>query len=265
MSLSHKTRPTQSSRSLRSSRLRLGCTRSKSLFPWLGSWVGCQALFHVPNHLCRTCGSNSCHSEWRGSQRTQAQGTHLQTTGGIRSAPAQGSPGKRQPVQDPVCSCGQGSDTAMVHVVADASPFGLGAILCSHRSWFLRRVGLQSSGSGTWRDSVHRRGDPAFQSGWELLALFFSVLVFSDLVSASRCQALACVLQQGCLLGCSVPVKATRCAHGCACRRDCSGVGKFRHGTRSSQSTSWHEQQIRRRRSVKQQLFLRCWTTCRVC
>ena len=30
---------------------------------------------------CRTCGSNSCQSEWRGSQRTQAQGTHLQTTG----------------------------------------------------------------------------------------------------------------------------------------------------------------------------------------
>ena len=55
VSLCHKTRPTQSSRSSRSSRLRLGCTRSKSLYPWLGSWVGCQGLFHVPDHLCRTC------------------------------------------------------------------------------------------------------------------------------------------------------------------------------------------------------------------
>ena len=130
-------------------------------------------------------GSNSCHSEWRSSQRTQAQGTHLQTTGGTRSALALGSPAKRQPVQDAVCPCGHGRDIAVVHR-RQCFSFWNG----SHS--LLIRVG--SSGVlgivAGWDSETFcaQKGDPAFQSEWESPALVCSVLVFSDLVNASRCQ-----------------------------------------------------------------------------
>ena len=72
-------------------------------------------------------------------------------------------------------------------IVADASPFGMGDILCSSE---LVPQAYWASELGKWdlERFCAQKGHPAFQSEWELLALFFSVLVFSDLVSASRCQ-----------------------------------------------------------------------------
>ena len=86
------------------------------------------------------------------------------------------------------------------------------------QSWFLRRIGHWSSSSGTWRDSAHRSGTLRSNPNESCWLFFFSVFVFSDLVSASRCQV-SYVLEQ-CCFGCSVPVKVTHCARGCACRRD---------------------------------------------
>ena len=112
MSLCHKTRPTQSSRSSRSSRLRLGCTRSKRLCPWLGSWVGCQALYHVSDHLCRTCEEQFM--PLRMARQPENMGPRHSSSSDGWNTQRIGS-GKRQPVQDAVCPCGQGRDTAVVH------------------------------------------------------------------------------------------------------------------------------------------------------
>ena len=72
-------------------------------------------------------------------------------------------------------------------IVAIASLFGMGAILYSSE---LVPQACWASELGKWdlERFCAQKVDPAFQSEWELLALFFSVLVFSDLVSASRCQ-----------------------------------------------------------------------------
>ena len=55
--------------------------------------------------------------------------------------------------------------------------------------WLRALLGNASRFKTQWGLEILRtEGDPAFQSDWELLVLFFSVLVFSDLVSASHCQ-----------------------------------------------------------------------------
>ena len=54
------------------------------------------------------------------------------------------------------CALAARSETPRWSTVADAFLLGMGAIFI-HQSWFLRRIERRSSGSGTWRDSAHRR------------------------------------------------------------------------------------------------------------
>ena len=118
MSQCRKTRPTQSSRSSRnsrSSRLCLGGARSKSLCPWLGSCVGCQALFHVQAHLCRPCGEQFMPPRMARQPENTGPRQSSSNEGWNTQCMAWGSPGKLQLVQDAVCLCGQRRDTAVVH------------------------------------------------------------------------------------------------------------------------------------------------------
>ena len=129
-------------------------------------------------------------------------------------------------------------------IVADASPFGLGDILFSaelvpqaHRASELRKWDLERF--------CAQKENPAFQSERKLLALFFSVLVFSDLVSASCCRV-SFVSDSKAALGAASRLRSPAALMG-ALAAEIAGAGKFRHGTCRSEAHPWHEQQIRRR------------------
>ena len=160
MSLCHKTRPTQSSRSLRSSRRRLGCTRSKSLCPIRGWDHGLDVK------RCSTCPTicvalvGAIHATPNGEQPENTGPRHSSSNDGwntqcigIRALLGNASRFKTQ------FALAARAVTSLWSIVADASLFGMGAILYSSEL-VPQAYGLRSSGSGTWRDSAHVEGRP---------------------------------------------------------------------------------------------------------
>ena len=140
----------------------------------------------------------------------KVQGTHLQTTGGIRSAPAQGSTGNASRFKTQFAVAAR-AVTPQWSVVADASPFGMGALLYSSEL-VPQAYWASELGSGDLERFCAQKGEPSFRSEWSCWLFSFR----SSCLWLGECVLLpdfVCVLTAR-LLGCSVPEKVTRCAHG---------------------------------------------------
>ena len=219
-----------------------------------------QALFHVPDHLCRTCGEQFMPlrvARQPEKHRPKALIFKRRVENAVDWLRALLGDASRFKTQFAFAAR---AVTPQWSILADASPFGMGDILCSSE---LVPQAYWASELGKWdlERFCAQKGHPAFQSEWELLALFFSVLVFSDLVSASRCQ-ISFVSDSKSALGAasrlrSLPALVGALAPEIALAWELVEV-KHIHGTSNKSADAC-------RGSVKEQFFLRCWTTCRVC